>query len=97
MDYNAEIEPEALPESLDAYLQSKARVLARDHVDRLQAGVVYAALSEALKTTPILTGKEIVRNLASQRVNTDLGQLEEEAQSLLERANEQLGGAEGDS
>jgi len=96
-DYNRAIEPESLPESLDAYLQSKARALARDHVERLRAGVVYAALSEALKATPVLTGREIVRNIASQRVNTDLGRLGEEAQLLLERANEQLGGGADDS
>jgi phage gp29-like protein len=89
-DYNPNITPEKLPESLNQYLLAKASTLARDHHEHLRAQLIYTALAEALKTTPALNPNELVRNLTAQRVNTDLAQLDAETQSLLARINEQL-------
>ena len=89
-DYNPAIQPDKLPESLSQYLLAKAATLARDHHEHLRAQILYTALAEALKTTPALSANEIVRNLASQRVNTDLAALETEAQAILDRINDQL-------
>jgi hypothetical protein len=89
-DYNPNITPEKLPESLNQYLLAKASALARDHHEHLRAQILYTALAEALKSTPTLAPNEIVRNLASQRINTDLAQLDAETQAILQRINEQL-------
>ncbi len=89
-DYNPNIIPEKLPESLNQYLLAKASTLARDHHEHLRAQVIYTALAEALKSTPALNPNELVRNLTAQRINTDLAQLDAETQAILERINEQL-------
>jgi phage gp29-like protein len=89
-DYNPNIIPEKLPESLNQYLLAKASTLARDHHEHLRAQLIYTALAEALKSTPALNPNELVRNLTAQRINTDLAQLDAETQALLERINEQL-------
>jgi hypothetical protein len=89
-DYNPNINPEKLPESLNQYLLAKASTLARDHHEHLRAQLIYTALAEALKSTPTLNPNELVRNLTAQRINTDLAQLDAETQALLERINEQL-------
>jgi phage gp29-like protein len=89
-DYNPNITPEKLPESLNQYLLAKASTLARDHHEHLRAQLIYTALAEALKSTPTLNPNELVRNLASQRINTDLAQLDAETQAILTRINEQL-------
>ena len=89
-DYNPNINPEKLPESLNQYLLAKASALARDHHEHLRAQLIYTALAEALKSTPALAPNELARNLASQRINTDLAQLDAETQALLERINDQL-------
>jgi hypothetical protein len=89
-DYNPNINPEKLPESLNQYLLAKASTLARDHHEHLRAQLIYTALAEALKSTPALAPNELVRNLTAQRINTDLAQLDAETQALLERINEQL-------
>jgi hypothetical protein len=89
-DYNPDINPEQLPESLNQYLLAKASALARDHHEHLRAQLIYTALAEALKSTPTLNPNELVRNLTAQRINTDLAQLDAETQALLERINEQL-------
>jgi hypothetical protein len=89
-DYNPNITPEKLPESLNQYLLAKASALARDHHEHLRAQLVYTALAEALKSTPALDPNELVRNLTSQRINTDLAQLNTETQAILTRINEQL-------
>jgi len=89
-DYNPNIIPEKLPESLNQYLLAKASALARDHHEHLRAQLIYTALAEALKSTPALAPNELVRNLTSQRINTDLAQLDAETQAILGRINEQL-------
>jgi phage gp29-like protein len=89
-DYNPNITPEKLPESLNQYLLAKASTLARDHHEHLRAQLIYTALAEALKSTPALAPNELVRNLTAQRINTDLAQLNTETQSLLARINDQL-------
>ena len=89
-DYNPNINPEKLPESLNQYLLAKASALARDHHEHLRAQLIYTALAEALKSTPALAPNELVRNLTAQRINTDLAQLDAETQALLERINDQL-------
>jgi hypothetical protein len=89
-DYNPNIIPEKLPESLNQYLLAKASTLARDHHEHLRAQLIYTALAEALKSTPALNPNELVRNLTTQRINTDLAQLDAETQALLERINDQL-------
>jgi phage gp29-like protein len=89
-DYNPNITPEKLPESLNQYLLAKASALARDHHEHLRAQLIYTALAEALKSTPTLNPNELVRNLTSQRINTDLAQLDAETQAILTRINEQL-------
>lgn len=89
-DYNPAIDPNALPESLNAYLLAKAAALARDHHEHLRAQILYTALAEALKSTPALNPNELVRNLTAQRINTDLAQLDAETQAILQRINEQL-------
>ena len=89
-DYNPNINPEKLPESLNQYLLAKASTLARDHHEHLRAQLIYTALAEALKSTPALSPNELVRNLTAQRINTDLAQLDAETQALLDRINDQL-------
>jgi hypothetical protein len=90
-DYNPDINPAQIPESLNQYILAKASTLARDHHEHLRAQILYTALAEALKSTPALAPNEIVRNLTAQRINTDLAQLDAETQALLERINDQLG------
>ncbi len=94
-EYNRNIKPESLPRSLNQYLLAKAQTLARDHYEHLRAQIIYTALAESLKATPVLSTTEIVRNIASQRINTDATELQREAESMLERINEQLMDGEG--
>jgi len=89
-DYNRNIDPDALPASLVAYLRAKAHALAEEHTARLRSQVVYGALGESLKSVATLTPEELVRNLVSQRLNMDLASLEGEARMLLERINEDV-------
>lgn len=89
-DYNRNIAPNRLPESLNQYLLAKAQTLARDHYEHLRSQIIYTALAEALKSTPILTAVEIVRNITSQRLNTDLATLQDEAMAILQRINDEL-------
>jgi phage gp29-like protein len=88
--YNLNIKPNELPESFNQFLLAKAQTLARDHYEHLRSQLIYTALSEALRHTPILQPHEIVRNITSQRLNTDLQTLHNEANTLLEHINQQL-------